>query len=127
MLIEHFTPLASFNRGRDGPRSRFRRTTSGASPGGCYDIPIEDLELTMRAYNCLKRAGITSVGDVLERLENGVNEMLAIRNFGQKSLDELLLRNAGKGLFAAGFSFWNRSGPRAAIAARHTELIREVR
>jgi DNA-directed RNA polymerase subunit alpha len=45
----------------------------------------------MRAYNCLKRAGITRVGEVLRKLEvGGDNEMLAIRNFGRKSLDELI-------------------------------------
>jgi len=46
----------------------------------------------MRAYNCLKRAGITKVGEVLERLERGPQEMLAIRNFGEKSLSELVER-----------------------------------
>jgi len=52
--------------------------------------PIEDLDLSMRAYNCLKRAGITRVGEVLLKLEEGEAEMLAIRNFGRKSLDELV-------------------------------------
>ena len=44
----------------------------------------------MRAYNCLKRAGITKVGEILKRMEKGEDEMLAIRNFGKKSLDELV-------------------------------------
>jgi len=60
-------------------------------------VPIEDLDLAMRAYNCLKRAGISSVGEVLERLEQGPAEILAIRNFGQKSLMELLDRLREKG------------------------------
>ena len=51
----------------------------------------------MRAYNCLKRAGITRVGEVLERLERGPSEMLAIRNFGEKSLIELVERMRDKG------------------------------
>ena len=46
----------------------------------------------MRAYNCLKRAGITKVGEILKRMEKGEDEMLAIRNFGKKSLDELVDR-----------------------------------
>jgi hypothetical protein len=44
----------------------------------------------VRAYNCLKRAGITKVGEILKRMEKGEDEMLAIRNFGKKSLDELV-------------------------------------
>jgi DNA-directed RNA polymerase subunit alpha len=52
-------------------------------------MPIEELDLTVRAFNCLKRAGITKVGLILEKLEKGDDEILAIRNFGRKSLDEL--------------------------------------
>ncbi len=59
-------------------------------PARVAEQPIEELELSMRAYNCLKRAGITKVGEVLRKLEQGENEMLAIRNFGRKSLDELV-------------------------------------
>ena len=62
-----------------------------------YEMPIEDLELTVRAYNCLKRAGITQVGEILEKLKKGQDEILAIRNFGQKSLDELMERLEEKG------------------------------
>lgn len=58
-------------------------------PQNVYETPIEDLELSVRAYNCLKRAGITEVGEVIERLRRGDEEMLVIRNFGQKSLEEL--------------------------------------
>jgi DNA-directed RNA polymerase subunit alpha len=54
-----------------------------------YEMPIEELDLTVRAFNCLKRAGITTVGMILEKLEKGDDEILAIRNFGRKSLDEL--------------------------------------
>ena len=61
-------------------------------PNRIYDAPIEELELTVRAYNCLKRAGITKVGEILRRMEKGEDEMLAIRNFGKKSLDELVDR-----------------------------------
>lgn len=59
-------------------------------PSKIAEEPIEELELSMRAYNCLKRAGITKVGEVLLKLEQGENEILAIRNFGRKSLDELI-------------------------------------
>lgn len=69
-------------------------------PSRIYDVPIEDLELTVRAYNCLKRAGITRVGEILEKLEQGEEEVLAIRNFGRKSLDELLERLKAKGFLS---------------------------
>lgn len=70
-------------------------------PSRVYDVPIEDLELTVRAYNCLKRAGITKVGEVLERLEKGEEEVLAIRNFGRKSLTELVEKLDRKGFLTA--------------------------
>ncbi len=70
-------------------------------PSRIYDTPIEELELSVRAYNCLKRAGITKVGEVLERLKKGTEEILAIRNFGQKSLDELMEKLQAKGYLEA--------------------------
>ncbi|MEX2446970.1 MAG: DNA-directed RNA polymerase subunit alpha [Dehalococcoidia bacterium] len=51
-----------------------------------YDMPIEQLELSVRAYNCLKRSGLMTVGAVLEKSEE---ELLALRNFGEKSYLEL--------------------------------------
>lgn len=70
-------------------------------PSRIYDTPIEELELSVRAYNCLKRAGMTRVGEILERLKKGKDEILAIRNFGQKSLDELMERLQAKGYLEA--------------------------
>jgi DNA-directed RNA polymerase subunit alpha len=60
-------------------------------PERIADANIEDLELSVRAFNCLKRAGITKVGEIIEKLEKDEEELLAIRNFGQKSLEELKL------------------------------------
>ncbi|MGQ9626429.1 MAG: DNA-directed RNA polymerase subunit alpha [Anaerolineae bacterium] len=68
-----------------------------AIPSRIYDTPIEELDLTVRAYNCLKRAGITKVGEVLEKLEKGDEEILAVRNFGRKSLEELKQKLWAKG------------------------------
>jgi hypothetical protein len=51
-----------------------------------YNMAIEDLNLSMRAYNCLRRSGLVTVGQVLEKSEE---ELLALRNFGRKSYDEL--------------------------------------
>jgi DNA-directed RNA polymerase subunit alpha len=55
-----------------------------------YEIPIEQLDLSVRVFNSLKRTGITNVGEVLEMLDRGTDAMLAIRNFGEKSLGELV-------------------------------------
>jgi DNA-directed RNA polymerase subunit alpha len=54
-----------------------------------YETPIEQLDLSVRVFNSLKRTGITNVGEVLEMLNRGEEAMLTIRNFGQKSLSEL--------------------------------------
>jgi DNA-directed RNA polymerase subunit alpha len=53
------------------------------------ETPIENLDLSVRVFNSLKRTGITNVGDVLELLEKGEEAVMSIRNFGEKSLDEL--------------------------------------
>jgi DNA-directed RNA polymerase subunit alpha len=58
-------------------------------PREVYETPIEQLDLSVRVFNSLKRTGITSVGEVLEMLERGEEAMLTIRNFGEKSLTEL--------------------------------------
>jgi DNA-directed RNA polymerase subunit alpha len=61
------------------------------------EMPIENLDLTVRVFNSLKRTGITTVGDVLELLDKGEEAILAIRNFGEKSLVELREKMAEKG------------------------------
>jgi len=67
-----------------------------------FDTPIEELDLTVRVFNCLKRTGITKVGEVLEKMAKGRDEMLSIRNFGQKSLVELHGRLVEKGFLDEG-------------------------
>jgi len=62
-----------------------------------YNTPIETLDLSVRVFNSLKRTGITTIGEVLEMLDRGPDAMLAIRNFGEKSLDELVQRLKEKG------------------------------
>jgi DNA-directed RNA polymerase subunit alpha len=61
------------------------------------ETPIENLDLSVRVFNSLKRTGITTVGDVLELLEKGDDAVMSIRNFGEKSLDELRLKMIEKG------------------------------
>jgi len=66
-------------------------------PSEVYEIPIEQLDLSVRVFNSLRRTGITSVGEVLEMLALGEDTLLTIRNFGQKSLDELQARLQERG------------------------------
>jgi DNA-directed RNA polymerase subunit alpha len=59
------------------------------------DLPIEDLDLSERPRNCLKRAQVNTIGELLEKTED---DLLAITNFGQKSLDEVIVKLDERGL-----------------------------
>jgi DNA-directed RNA polymerase subunit alpha len=61
------------------------------------ETPVEALDLSVRVFNSLKRTGITTVGDVLDLLEKGESAVMSIRNFGEKSLDELRDKMREKG------------------------------
>ena len=61
------------------------------------ETPVEALDLSVRVFNSLKRTGITTVGDVLDLLEKGEQAIMSIRNFGEKSLDELRQKMREKG------------------------------
>ena len=65
------------------------------SPDGMDDILIEELELGVRSYNCLKRAGIQTVGELLQKSESELN---AIPNFGRKSIEEVIETLKARGL-----------------------------
>jgi len=71
------------------------RTNGSALPSAIADMPIEDLDLPQRAFNSLKRHGITKVGQLLQTPDD---ELLRMRNFGKKSLDEIKERLAARGL-----------------------------
>ena len=64
-------------------------------PNALDDILIEELELGVRSYNCLKRAGIQTVGDLVTKTEGELN---AIPNFGKKSIDEVVETLHARGL-----------------------------
>src|SRR6201996_3883589 len=65
------------------------------APNAMDDILIEELELGVRSYNCLKRAGIQTVGDLVAKSEGELN---AIPNFGKKSIDEVIETLHARGL-----------------------------
>ena len=59
------------------------------------DVTIDELELSVRSYNCLKRAGINTVKDLTSKTED---EMIKVRNLGRKSLDEVIEKLNSMGL-----------------------------
>jgi DNA-directed RNA polymerase subunit alpha len=79
--------MASLDNG--GPAGAGALAGAGGRPGAgpMDDILIEELELGVRSYNCLKRAGIQTVGDLISKSEGELN---AIPNFGKKSIDEVV-------------------------------------
>jgi DNA-directed RNA polymerase subunit alpha len=96
VLVEHLSLLVGV--GEMLPEEE-EEAVEGLIPSRIYETPIEELELSVRAYNCLKRAGITKVGEILEKMTEGEDEILAIRNFGKKSLAELKERMQAKGFW----------------------------
>lgn len=60
------------------------------------EMNIEDLDLSVRSYNCLKRASVNTVGDLAEKTED---EMMKVRNLGKKSLEEVIQKLESLGLF----------------------------
>jgi len=69
-------------------------TEAVATGGPENDILIDELELSVRSFNCLKRAGVETIGELLKKSES---ELGAIQNFGQKSIDEVIENLNGRG------------------------------
>jgi len=84
LIREQFAPFQLL--GRSAQALEPTQTFAEPAPFEGYDMPIEQLDLSVRAYNCLKRSGLMTVGAVLEKSED---ELLALRNFGEKSYLEL--------------------------------------
>ena len=70
-------------------------TSALGSGSADLDLPIEELELSERPRNCLKRAQINSISELVLQTED---DLLAITNFGQKSLDEVIQKLDERGL-----------------------------
>jgi DNA-directed RNA polymerase subunit alpha len=98
LLMHHLSTISGVGPGDIPAQTEVEEEEQpGGLPPEVFEIPIEQLDLSVRVFNSLKRTGITNVGEVLEMLERGPDAMLAIRNFGEKSLEELqtLLREKG--------------------------------
>ncbi|MFQ5874144.1 MAG: DNA-directed RNA polymerase subunit alpha [Dehalococcoidia bacterium] len=95
-LVQYFFIFA--NAGKVLEQGPEKRPLALTIPPDQYNLPIENLGLSARTLNCLKRASINKVGEVLETSRE---DLLAIRNFGEKSLTELYDALESKGLLPA--------------------------
>jgi len=87
ILVDSFFLFANMKKATESAGEA--ATLAAAVPAEVYNTPVERLELSARTLNCLKRAHINRVGEILEKDRS---ELLKIRNFGEKSLDELYAR-----------------------------------
>lgn len=92
-LVELFGLARELNSQAEGIEVGPAPVAEEASPE--LAVPIEDLNLTQRSYNCLKREGIHTVGELVSRTEQ---DLLDIRNFGMKSIDEVKEKLEAMGL-----------------------------
>jgi len=96
LLIDHLRFIAGVNE--ETLTVAIESTGSGSRLSSeLAETPVEALDLSVRVFNSLKRTGITTVGDVLDLLEKGETAVMSIRNFGEKSLDELRQKMQEKG------------------------------
>ncbi len=90
LLIEHFMQIASITgQPAVSPIASAEVETEKAEEEEVPSMTIEELELSVRAYNCLKRASINSMAELLKKSEH---DLLNIKNFGKKSSDEVIER-----------------------------------
>ena len=98
ILIEQFELFTRFDEEREIKFVPVEKDTSGKTEK-VLDMNIEDLDLSVRSYNCLKRASVNTVGDLVEKSED---EMMKVRNLGRKSLEEVIQKLESLGLSLKG-------------------------
>lgn len=96
ILTEHLQTFIGLSE--KTPSQELNPTESDASSDQLLDTPIEDLDFSVRTYNCLKRANINSIGDLIVR---SVDDMMKVRNLGRKSLEEVIQKLEELGLSLA--------------------------
>ncbi|HZY46086.1 MAG TPA: DNA-directed RNA polymerase subunit alpha [Anaerolineae bacterium] len=99
ILMQHFQLVSGVT---EEIRMEEPAQSTSSIPQEIYETPIEQLDLSVRVFNSLKRTGITNVGEVLEMLGRGEEAMLTIRNFGAKSLSELREKLIAKNFMKVG-------------------------
>ncbi|NPV71802.1 MAG: DNA-directed RNA polymerase subunit alpha [Firmicutes bacterium] len=93
VLIEHLDLFAGLTQESAGVEMVVEREQDERNH--YLDMPIEELDLSVRSFNCLKRAGINTVGQLIEKTDE---EMIKVRNLGKKSLEEVKQKLAALGL-----------------------------
>jgi len=76
-------------------RAEIEAPAEETKPFASWDIPVDELDLSVRSYNCLKRAGITKISELLQKTEE---EIMNMRNLGKKSVDEIKEKLAERNL-----------------------------
>jgi len=99
LLVDRLTIFTDPERTRSSEEYELEAAAQPVAGGGMNDMLIEELELGVRSYNCLKREGIQTVGDLISKTEA---ELLNIPNFGKKSIDEVKEKITGRGLTLRG-------------------------
>lgn len=87
ILIDHLDLFKALTDTDEG--AIFKDTDEDKEKNHVFDTVIEDVDFSVRTYNCLKRAGINTVGDLVVRSEE---DMMKVRNLGKKSLEEVVLK-----------------------------------
>ncbi|MFC2026744.1 DNA-directed RNA polymerase subunit alpha, partial [Chloroflexota bacterium] len=95
LLTEQLAPFVNY--GLVSQAEEEKKALRASIPKDLFNMPMEQLDLSVRAMNCLRRSGITTVGELIS---TGGKELLALRNFGQKSKQEV-----GERLKALGLTF----------------------
>jgi len=99
LLVDRLMIFTDPERTRSSEEYELEAAAQPVAGGGMNDMLIEELELGVRSYNCLKREGIQTVGDLISKTEA---ELLNIPNFGKKSIDEVKEKITGRGLTLRG-------------------------
>ena len=95
ILMDRMSIFTDPDRARSGDDPGVDALSEAPVGGGMDDVLIEELELGVRSYNCLKREGIQTIGDLLAKTEA---ELLNVPNLGQKSIDEVQEKLSDRGL-----------------------------
>ncbi len=93
ILIEQLTPFVSYTQA-----TQAEEVSRLSIPDEQYNMPVEQLDLSVRTVNCLRRDGIMTVGELVSKSEK---ELMSLRNFGEKSRWEIVERLEGLGLSLA--------------------------
>ncbi len=94
IMSDHLRLFVSLTEEAEATRALANR--SNYPRGRLHEMTMEELDLSVRSFNCLKRAGINTVQDLLDRTEE---EMMKVRNLGKKSLEEVQHKLADLGLY----------------------------